>query len=170
MAESSVDCSVNVTCTSYGKCVLSFLLSIEHFNKIINSIVDQTRFQISSPPATSVRDIAAAVSASDNFQLIKDFFQYLVTAFKKCLVITHKTKHLKSAKMWGEYHKLRTFHTFKERWKRFLNNFGEFNLTAVFCQYVSHEVFKEVIKSEHPVSTSATPSLQPLTHLEKSAV
>ena len=40
----------------------------------------------------------------------------------------------------------------------------------MFCQYVTHEVFKEVIKSNHPVATNDAPTLPPLTHVEKNAV
>ena len=53
---------------------------------------------------------------------------------------------------------------------KFLENFGNFSSSAVFCQYVTHEVFKEVIKSNHPVATNDAPTLPPLTHVEKNAV
>ena len=53
---------------------------------------------------------------------------------------------------------------------KFPEKFGNFSSSAVFCQYVTHDVFKEVIKSNHPVATNYAPTLPPLTHIEKNAV
>lgn len=74
--------------------------------------------------------------------------------------------------MWGEYHKLRTSDSFKKEWTTFLKNSVQVELSAAFYQYVTHEVFKELIKSNHPVNfanVSAQP-LPPLTNVEENAL
>jgi len=140
--------------------------------KAVKSILDQKRFEIASISAVSAHEIATAISTSgpDNIQLIRKFSEYLVSILKKCLITTHKSEHLKSAKMWGEYHKLRTSDAFKEGWVKFLAKFGNFSSSAIFCQYITHEMFKEVLKSDHPIAATDAPTLPPLTHLEKNPV
>ena len=74
--------------------------------------------------------------------------------------------------MWGMYHQLRTSNAFK--WKEYLESCVKASASPCFYQYVTNELFKELIKLEFPLPTavmqvdhSATPSL---TEMEKNAL
>ena len=73
------------------------------------------------------------------------FSIYLTTELRKCFITTHKTNCLKQSKMWGEYHKLRTSEKFQQEWKEFLE-------VSTGVQHVTHEMFKNLIKLECPIS------------------
>ena len=46
----------------------------------------------------------------------------------------------------------------------------QLDLSAAFYQYVTHEVFKELIKFEYPVFSANAASLPPLTNIEENAL
>ena len=94
----------------------------------------------------------------------------ITTQLRTCFVQT-KTHQLKKAKMWGLYHKLCTSATFKAQWNAFgIQSIGK-NLPVGFYQYVTHEVFKALIKEEFPVNIEETEnSLNPLTPEEEKAL
>jgi len=95
----------------------------------------------------------------------------LTAKFKLCFSTTQKTKQLKQAKMWGEYHQLRTSSSFSKEWENFLEKSMTEKQSVAFYQYVSHEVFKELIKLQHPLNaTSTSDDIPPLSHDEKNAV
>lgn len=73
--------------------------------------------------------------------------------------------------MQGLYHKLCTSASFKAQWNTFgIQSIGK-SLPVGFYQYVTHEVFKELIKQEFPVSIEETEtSLNPLTPEEEKAL
>lgn len=73
--------------------------------------------------------------------------------------------------MWGMYHQLRTSAKFKGEWKKFLLSSVKMTSSPCFCQYVTHEIFKELIKLEYPLKdTSDHSTAHPLTQMEKSAL
>ena len=83
------------------------------------------------------------------------FSVQITTQLRTCFVQT-KTHQLKKAKMWGLYHKLRTSTSFKAQWNTFgVQSIGK-SLPVGFYQYVTHEVFKQLIKEEFPVNTQET--------------
>ena len=54
--------------------------------------------------------------------------------------------------MWGLYHKLRTSPSFKAQWTIFgMKAIGK-NPPVGFYQFVTHEIFKQMIKEEFPVN------------------
>ena len=60
---------------------------------------------------------------------------------------------------------------FKGEWKKFLQSSVKVMSSPCFCEYVTHEVFKELIKLEYPLKdTSDHSTAHPLTHMEKSAL
>jgi len=54
--------------------------------------------------------------------------------------------------MWGEFHKLRTPEKFWQEWKEFLEVSTEQCPCFAFVQHITYEMFKSLIKLEHPVS------------------
>ena len=79
----------------------------------------------------------------------------ITTQLRTCFV-QNKTHQLKKAKMWGLYYKLRTSASFKAQWNTFGVQYIGKSLPVGFCQYVTHEVFKQLIKEELPVNTEET--------------
>ena len=88
---------------------------------------------------------ATTVGEADNFQLLQQFSKNLVSMLEKYSATTHNTEHLDSAKIWSENHKLQTSSPFTKDGKIFSTVLGEFSVWAVYCQYITHEIFKEVI-------------------------
>ncbi len=148
------------------------LFCIEILEKVVESVLREGRFQFSTPSAKCARDTAAALIACRSSQpdLFHQFSRYLTTTLKKCFVNTHKTNILKKAKMWGMYHQLRTSDSFKKEWRLFVEKSVQLDMSAAFYQYVTHEVFKELIKSEYPVFSANAASLPPLTNIEENAL
>lgn len=72
--------------------------------------------------------------------------------------------------MWGEYHKLRTSSSFKAEWQKFLDKAVKQQRSVAFYQFVTHELFKELIKMEFIVDSKKDKTLPPLTHEEKNAL
>jgi len=104
--------------------------------------------------------------------LFNQFSANVTAKLKLCFVTTQKSKRLKQAKMWGEYHKLRTSPEFKAEWHKFLEtSVMKQQPMVAFYQYVTHELFKELIKLEFTVNDAVDHKpLPPLTHEEKNAI
>ena len=58
----------------------------------------------------------------------------------------------------------------KKEWRLFVEKSVQLDLSAALYQYVTHEVFKELIKSEYPVFSANAASLPPLTNIEENAL
>ena len=85
---------------------------------------------------------------------------YMATSLKSCMVTTIKTKKLKTAKMWGLYHVMRTSSDFKQQWIDFIKTATDLNSSAanhpVMYQFVTHELMKNLIKKHRPLTTAGT--------------
>ena len=145
--------------------------------KAVNLVLEDRRFELPSTSATAARNIAEELilwqkdPGHANVLVFNQFATYLSAKLKLCFVTTHKTKHLKQAKMWGEYHKLRTSAGFKAEWQKFLDKAVKQQPSVAFYQFVTHELFKELIKMEFTVDTEKdNKTLSPLTHEEKNAL
>ena len=112
----------------------------------VNLVLKDGRFDL---PSTSV------TTAPSHAIMFNRFAVYLSTKLKLCFITINKTKHLKQAKMWGDYHKLRTSSSFKAEWQKFLDNAVKQQPSVAFYQFVTHKVFKELIKMEFSVSVHA---------------
>ena len=73
--------------------------------------------------------------------------------------------------MWGAYHQLRTARTFVEDWDAFLSMSIRCKALPAFCQFVTHYIFKKLIKTEYAL-TNASPELstRSLSHIEQNAL
>ena len=58
--------------------------------------------------------------------------------------------------MWGMYHQLRTSNTFKCEWKKYVESCVKASASPCFYQYVTNELFYELIKQEFPLPTTVT--------------
>ena len=140
----------------------------------VNLALKDRRFELPSTSATVARSIAEELilwqKDPGHAHVFNQFAAYLSAKLKLCFVTTHKSKHLKQAKMWGEYHKLRTSASFKAEWENFLDKATKQQPSVAFYQFVTHELFKELIKMEFTVDTEKDKTLAPLTHEEKNAL
>ena len=68
-------------------------------------------------------------------------------------------------RMWGYYHCLCTSSRFHMLWEHFSSAINE--PASAFIQYVTHFVFKELIKIEFPTLSNVVP---PMTHIEENAL
>ena len=78
----------------------------------------------------------------------------------------------KKGKMWRAYHQLRTAVTFRNDWKVFLHNSISQQAHPAFYQHVTSMVFKELMKTEYPLSPPdiAEHPDRPLTFEERNAL
>ena len=72
--------------------------------------------------------------------------------------------------MWTKYHEVRSSDTYATDWRIFLQESIIAERSPIFCQYVGHYVFKELIKLHHPIEPSSTVAIEPLTHTETCAL
>ena len=81
--------------------------------------MNKPRFQFDTPAARRAYKLATIFveKSTDVYkESIVDFARVLEEELKTCFITTHRTKHLKQEKMWGEYHKLRTSKDFAIKW------------------------------------------------------
>ena len=147
----------------------------------VKSVLSDGRFTVASPQATASIKIASTLNELWGDQPHKHqsstiFALYLVTQLKTCFQSKVKSLHLRRERMWGMYHQLRTSDTFRCKWKKFLESSVHVSSSPCFCQYVTNEVFKQLIKLEFPLPSvakdivSCQPTSHPLTQMEKNAL
>ena len=116
----------------------------------VKGVLSDGRFKVVSPQAVSALETASALNKlwgdqPHEHQSSAKFALYLVTQLKTCFQSKLKSLHLRRERMWGMYHQLRTSAKFKGEWKKFLQSSVKVMNSPCFCQYVTHEVFKELI-------------------------
>ena len=85
------------------------------------------------------------------------FFEQQLTKFlKKCFssgVSTNAAREM----VWGHYHKLRSSPAFRSLWKILLTLVGcSTTDDPIFMQYITHHIFKQLLKEEFPLQPAAT--------------
>ena len=97
------------------------------------------------------------------------------------MVTTIKTKKLKTGKMWGLYHLLRTSHEYRQQWIAFIMAANNTDSTTAnhpsLYQSITHHLMTNLIKTYHPTagsdacahSSTAMPT-PPLSYEEKNAL
>ena len=85
------------------------------------------------------------------------FFEQQLTKFlKKCFssgVSTNAAQEM----VWGHYHKLRSSPAFRSLWKTLLTLVGcSTTDDPIFMQYITHHIFKQLLKEEFPLQPAAT--------------
>lgn len=137
--------------------------------------MNEPRFQFDTPAARRAYKLATIFmdkSTDVHKECIVDFARVLKRELKPCFITTHRTKHLKQEKMWGEYHNLRTSKGFATKWQSFLDHLEntEMSPCAAFIQHITHEVFKKMIQVEYPLPASTNKTLPLLTDVEVNAL
>ena len=107
---------------------------------VIQSVLKDERFQLSSPQSKAAYNTATAILSwikeLSNLEQLGLFSVSITSQLRTCFVKT-KTEQLKRAKMWGIYHKLRTSPSFKSQWTTFgMKVIGD-NPSVGFYQFVS---------------------------------
>lgn len=137
-------------------------------------------FQLPSPGAKEALTTATTLERwcvdEKNIKLLTQFSDWLVASLRTCSYWyghSHSAQKRNRETMWGYYHQLRTSKQFKDRWGTFLQQ-SVGNSSAVY-QYISHAVFKELIKQTFDVGQSAAQSMPtatapPMTKEEKYAL
>lgn len=110
-------------------------------------------FEVPSQVARDAVEIATQLLAwtneSDaNLKMFTAFFCDLATRFKRCFGRKGSMK-LREEAMWREYHSMRVKDSFREDWKKFLQESIGREASPTFFQYVTHELFKELVKARH---------------------
>jgi len=109
-----------------------------------------------------------------NHNMLTTFAHVLIVRLRACFPCNHSTLQLKKERMWGAYHRLRTADTFVNDWRVFLSDSVRLKAFPAFYQFVTHHIFKELIKEEYPVTESTkcdheSPG-RPLTYEEQNAL
>ena len=68
--------------------------------------------------------------------------------------------------MWTAYHQLRSSDTYVTDWQAFLYESIKADMSPIFCQYVGHYVFKQLLKLYHPLDPLSAVAVEPPAHAE----
>ena len=136
------------------------------------AVLSDKRFQLASPQAIRARNLACSIVTWSknpaNRDLLSLMSDYITTSLTSCMIITVKTKKLKTGKMWGLYHLLRNSDDFKQRWIAFIKTATEFDSSTAnhpaLYQFVTHEMMKSLIKKYHSRSAATTADTSTCAH------
>ena len=107
-----------------------------------------------------------------NKEKVRSFFLALVLKFASCFK-QKRSQRAATEFMWKEYHKLRVSVSFKADWDIFLMDTIKQASSPVFYQFVSHKIFKEVVKARFFTQGSEDKPSEvhdPITKLEENAI
>ena len=109
--------------------------------------------------------------SDENYQRLSTFFRVLAVRLGACFASKWSTLQLKKEKMWGAYHRLRTADSFVSDWS-VSGKSVQCKAFPAFYQYITHHIFKTLIKTAYPVRVSVhdeSPD-RPLTSEEQNAL
>lgn len=136
-------------------------------------MLDDNSFSIQSSPATSARLIAESMEKwiQDHLDETADFETSITTAFLSTFLDKHSSLKRRREQMWSSYHELRTSGSYIGKWRTFLKQSIHSEMSPIFCQYVGHYIFKQLIKLHNPISVPAqTARCSALTYEETNAL
>ena len=145
------------------------------FTEAVASVLQDEGFQVESLHSQTALKTARFLSEwckdEKNKPKLHNFSHILVTRLKACFASKHKTFQLKRERMWGAYHRLRSSETFHKDWKDFVDESVGLKGYPVLYQFVTHIIFKKLIKAQYPLSDSTAESPdRPLTYQEQNAL
>lgn len=142
--------------------------------KAVKKVMTEEDFKV--PSETAKRAVRTAtylvewITESDaNMKVFTDFFSGLVAKFEKCFV-SRRSMKVREEVMWREYHVLRVSDAFREDWEKFLQLTIGQAASPTFFQFVSHEVFKELVKTRHEIPESEGDQPSRITKEEENAL
>ena len=131
-------------------------------------------FKVQSSPASSARKIADSICKwiPDHLDEAARFEAKLSTTLTYAFRAqrSHKARR---ERMWSSYHSLRTSDNYLEDWRTFLYDSISAEMSPLFCQYVGHYMFKQLIKLHNPLIDSTGCQAvhhSPLTYEETNAL
>ena len=146
------------------------------FTRAVQAVSLDEGFQVESLQARTALKTASLVlewcREQDNREKLDSFSHVLVIRLKACFASKHTTVQLQKERMWGAYHQLRTAKTFVKDWRMFLANSVGQKAFPAFFQFVTHTIFKWLMKTRYPLAGgSATESPgRPLMYQEQNAL
>jgi len=143
--------------------------------KAVDAVLSDDGFEVESPYTAAALKVASDIKKwhehPENHTTLELFSHVLVLRLKACFTSKHKTMQLKRESMWGAYHRLRASDTFRRDWKTFLHESFQVEAFPAFYQFVTHHMFKELLKMEYPLpEVSTNTCARPLTLEEKNAL
>ena len=148
---------------------------MEIVDRTMRKVLHDGGFKVPSPNATEALKIANLLMTSADYphcQLFTDFSLKLITKLQSCFK-TRKCKQTERELMWGHYHVVRSSPEFHDDWCMFIYQAVNISKpTPAFYQFVTHEVFKELIKQKYPVQESKSIQKLPqkMTNIEENAL
>ena len=151
-------------------CAERFLIAVE-------AVAVDEMFEVQSEYTTAALKTALVLQtwskhSPRHYVKLSSFAHILIVRLNACFPCKHSTLQLKKERMWGAYHRLRTSVTFVGDWQTFLSTSVQLKAFPAFYQFVTHYVFKGLIKLHYPVSVEAGQEShsRPLTHVEQNAL
>lgn len=145
------------------------------FITAVEALLAEEMFEVESDYTSAALKTAVAVrewarQAANRDQLCS-FAHVLIVRLNACFPCKHSTIQLRKERMWGAYHRFRTSNTFVRDWQAFLSTSVQLKAFPAFYQFVTHHLFKDLIKMHYPVvekidDQQESPA-RPLTHEEK---
>ena len=155
------------------------LESADLFIKAVVAVRAEEMFEVETEYTSAALKTALALEewwkgSHSNREILTSFAHVLRVRLDACFPCCWSTLQLKKERMWGAYHRFRTADTFVHDWRVFLTKSVNMKAFPVFYQFVTHAMFKELIKAHYPVLNNTdvadeTPS-RPLTHVEQNAL
>ena len=118
---------------------------------------------------TAVKMMEWTAEGEDNMKIFTDFASRLVGRFERCFVARRGMK-MEEEFMWRKYHTLRTSDTFKKDWESFLQSTIDEAALPTFFQFVSHEMFKELVKAKFELPEGVKCQASQITNEEENAI
>lgn len=137
------------------------------------TLLDDKAFSLESQPAIGAHQIAMELSRwiPGHEDEASCFERKLVTSLCTCFSARGRSQKVRREKMWASYHTLRCSETYHGDWQSFLQSSIKVEFSPIFCQYVGHCMFKELVKLHHPLTqTASATSNSPLTYDETNAL
>jgi hypothetical protein len=135
---------------------------LESCDMIIRGINSVLEWKVKSPLATAAQETASSLlkycGNPPYPDLFLNFSDDLVKGLATCF-IQKKIFKLKKEVMWGHYHIHRSSATFHKMWSDFVEKAVRTKPSPIFYQHITHEVFKELVKKEYPVSDSESTAI-----------
>lgn len=142
--------------------------------RAVKKVITVEDFQVSSQAArraltTATQLVAWAEKSDANLLFFSEFFCILVGMFGKCFV-SRRSMKMREESMWQEYHTLRVSDGFRDGWEKFIQQTIGQAASPTFFQYVSHEIFKDLVKEQHELPESAEDQASHITNEEENAL
>ena len=156
--------------------VYLFLSCVDHNSEllraVVKSIMEDEGFKLPTHQASAALSTATKLlqwmNDQQNKEVLGAFANKLIKCLQKCLPGNSST--LKTQRVWKNFHLLHVSDSFVELWHNFLDS-ASIEKNPLLFQYVSDQVFQELITKHFTISqTAAASPIPPLTYEEVNAL